>query len=57
MGSRFLLSAIAFQRSKQLQQGAVARVERGKHKATYIAVMEVLADAVSWSHTSDPNEV
>ena len=56
MGNRFLLSAIAFQRSKQLQQGAVPRVARGRHKSTYIAVLEVLADAVSWSHTGDPNE-
>jgi DNA-directed RNA polymerase subunit K/omega len=49
MGNRFLLSAIAFQRSKQLQGGATARVPRGGHKPTYIAVLEVLANTVSWS--------
>ena len=53
MGNRFLLSAIAFQRSKQLQCGAVARVARGRHKPTYIAVLEVLADTISWSHTGE----
>lgn len=49
MGNRFLLSAIAFQRSKQIQGGAVARVERNGHKATYIAVLEVLANTISWT--------
>jgi DNA-directed RNA polymerase subunit K/omega len=49
MENRFLLTAIAFQRSKQLQQGAKARVERADHKATYLAVLEVLANTVSWS--------
>lgn len=49
MGNRFLLSVIAFQRSKQLQGGAPARVERNGHKPTYVAVLEVLADRVSWS--------
>jgi DNA-directed RNA polymerase subunit K/omega len=48
-GSRFLLSAIAFLRSKQLSSGAVARVERGGHKPTYIAVLEVAANTISWS--------
>jgi DNA-directed RNA polymerase subunit K/omega len=47
--NRFLLSAIAFQRSKQLHAGAAARIARGAHKATYTAVLEVLADTVSWS--------
>lgn len=49
LGNRFLLSAIAFQRSKQIQGGAVARVARNGHKPTYIAVLEVLANTVSWS--------
>ena len=49
MGNRFLLSAIAFQRSKQLQGGASARVARNGHKPTYIAVLEVLANTISWS--------
>jgi DNA-directed RNA polymerase subunit K/omega len=49
MGNRFLLSVIAFQRSKQLQRGATARVERNGHKPTYVAVLEVLANRVSWS--------
>lgn len=47
--NRFLLSAIAFQRTKQIKQGAKARVEAGEHKPTYLAVLEVLANTVSWS--------
>lgn len=57
MGNRFLLSAIAFQRAKQLQGGAPARVERGAHKPTYIAVIEVLANRISWSRTEAPAPV
>jgi DNA-directed RNA polymerase subunit K/omega len=51
--SRFLLSSIAFLRSKQIKDGAVARVERNGHKPTFIAILEVLADRISWSH-GDP---
>ena len=57
MGNRFLLSAIAFQRAKQLQGGASARVERGLHKPTYVAVLEVLANRISWSRTDPPVHV
>jgi DNA-directed RNA polymerase subunit K/omega len=49
LGNRFLLSAIAFLRSKQLSAGAPARIARDGHKPTYIAVLEVLANTVSWS--------
>ena len=49
LGNRFLLSAVAFLRSKQLEAGATARVARDGHKPTYIAVLEVLGDTVSWS--------
>ena len=52
--SRFLLSSIAFLRSKQIKNGATARVERNGHKPTYIAILEVLADRISWSHTPLP---
>ena len=48
-GSRFLLAAIAFQRSKQLSGGATARIERNGHKPTYLAVLEVVANTISWS--------
>lgn len=50
LGNRFLLSAIAFLRSKQIKNGATARVDREGHKPTYIAILEVLADRISWSH-------
>lgn len=49
MENRFLLSAVAFLRSKQLSDGARARVGGDRHKPTSIAVAEVLANAVSWS--------
>jgi DNA-directed RNA polymerase subunit K/omega len=49
VGNRFLLSAIAFQRSKQLSGGAAARIPRDGHKPTHIAVLEVLANTISWS--------
>jgi DNA-directed RNA polymerase subunit K/omega len=48
-GNRFLLSAVAFLRTKQLRDGARARVARDGHKPTSIAVLEVLANTVSWS--------
>jgi DNA-directed RNA polymerase subunit K/omega len=47
--NRFLLSAIAFQRARQLNGGAAARVAGHGHKTTYVAVLEVLANTVSWS--------
>jgi DNA-directed RNA polymerase subunit K/omega len=50
LGNRFLLSSVAFLRSKQIKDGAIARVERGGHKPTFIAILEVLADRISWSH-------
>jgi DNA-directed RNA polymerase subunit K/omega len=49
VGNRFLLSAVAFLRSKQIQAGATARVARDGHKPTYLAVLEVLADTVTWT--------
>lgn len=51
MGNRFLLSVIAFQRSQQLRKGAKARIEQDGHKPTYVAVLEVLANRISWSQT------
>lgn len=47
--TRFHIAAIATQRAKQLQGGARPRVpDTEGHKSTRIAVMEVLANAVSW---------
>lgn len=54
MGNRFLLSALAFQRNKQLRGGAPCRVERNGHKSTYLAVLEVLANTISWSQVEAP---
>jgi DNA-directed RNA polymerase subunit K/omega len=47
--NRFLLSAIAFLRCKQLQNGASARIAHERKKNTGVAVLEVLANTVSWS--------
>ena len=51
-GNRFLLAAVAFQRSKQLRGGATSRIERNGHKSTYLAVLEVLANTISWSQVA-----
>ncbi len=45
----FHLVAVVFQRAKQLKSGARPRVDAGSHKATRVALLEVLADTVSWS--------
>jgi DNA-directed RNA polymerase subunit K/omega len=47
----FHLVCVVFQRAKQLQNGARPRVDAGDHKPTRVALMEVLADTVSWSAT------
>jgi DNA-directed RNA polymerase subunit K/omega len=56
-GNRFLLSALAFQRSKQLRGGATCRIERNGHKSTYLAVLEVLANTVSWSQVEPAERI
>jgi DNA-directed RNA polymerase subunit K/omega len=45
----FHLVSVVFQRAKQLQNGARPRVDAGDHKPTRVALLEVLADTVSWS--------
>ena len=47
--NRFLVANIAFRRVHQLQFGARARVARGNHKATRVALLETLADTISWT--------
>ncbi len=51
--NRFLLSSVAFLRVKQLVSGARPRLEPERHKHTHLALLEVLADTVSWS-VEDP---
>jgi DNA-directed RNA polymerase subunit omega len=51
--SKFRLITVAAQRSKQIQNGAKARVETRSRKSTRVAIQEVLAGAVSWEVT-DP---
>ena len=50
--NRFHISALAFQRAQQLKQGARPRVDAGIHKIATVAVLEVLADTISWSTTA-----
>jgi DNA-directed RNA polymerase omega subunit len=45
----FHLVTLAFQRAKQLQNGARPRVDAVGHKPTRVALMEVAADAISWT--------
>jgi len=47
--SRFHLVALAFQRAKQLQAGARPRVDAAGHKPTHVALLEVMADTISWT--------
>jgi DNA-directed RNA polymerase subunit K/omega len=47
--SRFHIAALAFQRSRQLKQGARPRVAAEGHKVVTVALLEVLADTISWS--------
>jgi DNA-directed RNA polymerase omega subunit len=47
--SRFHLVSLAFQRAKQIQAGARPRVEAAGHKPTRVALLEVMADTISWT--------
>jgi DNA-directed RNA polymerase subunit K/omega len=49
LSSRFHIAAVAFQRARQLKQGARPRVEAFDHKVATLALLEVMADTVSWS--------
>ncbi len=47
--SRFHLVTLVFQRAKQLQNGARPRVDAAGHKPTRVALLEVMAQAISWT--------
>ena len=49
--SRFHIASLAFQRTRQLKQGARPRVESRGHKVCTLALLEVLADTISWHLT------
>ena len=49
--NRFHIAALAFQRARQLQNGARPRVDPGGHKPTRLALLEVMADTISWTLT------
>ena len=54
LSSRFHIAAVAFQRARQLKQGARPRVEALDHKVGTLALLEVLADTISWSVEEPP---
>jgi DNA-directed RNA polymerase subunit K/omega len=47
--SPFHIVALTFQRARQLKSGARPRVEPRDHRPTRLALLEVLADTVSWT--------
>jgi DNA-directed RNA polymerase omega subunit len=49
--NKFLLVALAFQRSRQLQGGARPRVETEGHKFLWVAMREATIGLVSWEVT------
>ncbi len=52
--NRFHIAALAFQRTRQLKLGARPRVDAPGHKVVTLALLEVLADTVSWSTEPAP---
>lgn len=52
LSSRFLVIVLAFQRSRQLHGGSRPRVDPGDHKQTRVALLEVMADTVSWTNVA-----
>jgi len=47
--SRFHIAALAFQRATQLKNGARPRVDAAGHRPTRLALLEVMADTISWT--------
>jgi DNA-directed RNA polymerase subunit K/omega len=47
--NRFHVAALVFQRVRQLKNGARPRVDPGGHKSLHLALLEVLANTVSWT--------
>jgi len=47
--SPFHVAAIAFQRQRQLKNGAKPRVDSVSRSPTRLALLEVLADTISWT--------
>jgi DNA-directed RNA polymerase subunit K/omega len=52
--NRFHIAALAFQRTRQLKLGARPRVDAPGHKVVTLALLEVLADTISWSTEPAP---
>jgi DNA-directed RNA polymerase subunit K/omega len=52
--SPFHIVALTFQRARQLKSGARPRVEPSDHRPTRLALLEVLADTVSWTIAPKP---
>ncbi len=54
--NKFHLVVLAFQRAKQLQNGARPRVDASGHKFLWVAMREVMAGMISWSVTQKAGE-
>jgi DNA-directed RNA polymerase subunit K/omega len=52
--NRFHIATLCFQRARQLQAGARPRVEDSDHRPTRLALLEVLADTISWTIAAAP---
>lgn len=53
--NRFHVIALVFQRARQLQNGARPRVEPAGHKHLRLALLEVLANTLSWTIGPSPS--
>ena len=49
--NKFHVVVLAFQRVRQLQNGARPRVDASGHKFLWVAMREVMAGMISWSVT------
>ena len=47
--NRFHVASLVFQRVRQLQNGARPRVDAAGHKPLHLALLEVLANTVTWT--------
>ena len=47
--NRFHVASLVFQRVRQLQNGARPRVDPAGHKPLHLALLEVLANTVTWT--------
>jgi DNA-directed RNA polymerase subunit K/omega len=47
--ARFHVAVLAFQRVRQLRDGARPRLEAGEHTLARVAILEAIADLITWN--------